>query len=125
MRFLARLTTAGGSFCVAFSMASRSTTRYGRGLRRDAGHLRQVRADVLRHSAGDGCTLADVPKTVRQIEKILRANDWTLARTVGSHRQYVHPENPNVITVPGAPGKEVATGTLSSIRRASGIKELR
>jgi len=58
----------------------------------------------------------DVPKTVRQIE---------LERTVGSHRQYVHPENPNVVTVPGAPGKQVATGTLSSIRRASGIKELR
>jgi predicted RNA binding protein YcfA (HicA-like mRNA interferase family) len=75
--------------------------------------------------AGCAYTLAGVPKTVRQVEKILRAHGWTLERTVGSHRQYVHPDNPNVVTVPGAPGKEVATGTLSSIRRASGIKELR
>jgi len=66
-----------------------------------------------------------VPKTVRQIERILRNHGWTLARSVGSHRQYVHADNPNVVTVPGAPGKQVATGTLSSIRRASGIEELR
>lgn len=66
-----------------------------------------------------------MPKTVREVEKILRKNGWTLARTVGSHRQYLHPDNPNVVTVPGAPGKELASGTLSSIRRASGIKGLR
>lgn len=66
-----------------------------------------------------------VPKTVREIEKILREHGWSLERTVGSHRQYTHPDNPNVVTVPGAPGKQVATGTLSSIRRASGIRELR
>ena len=66
-----------------------------------------------------------MPKTVRQIERILRNHGWTLARSVGSHRQYVHADNPNVVTVPGAPGKQVATGTLSSIRRASGIEELR
>ncbi len=65
-----------------------------------------------------------VPKTVREIEEILCANGGELARRVGSHRQYVHAENPNVVTVPGAPGKQVATGTLSSIRRASGIDEL-
>ena len=66
-----------------------------------------------------------MPKTVREVERILRAHGWTLARTVGSHRQFVHAGNPNVVTVPGAPGKEIATGTLSSIRRASGISELR
>lgn len=66
-----------------------------------------------------------MPKTVREIERVLRDHGWTLARTVGSHRQYVHADNPNVVTVPGTPGKQVATGTLSSIRRASGIDELR
>jgi predicted RNA binding protein YcfA (HicA-like mRNA interferase family) len=62
-----------------------------------------------------------VPETVREIEKILRANGWELARSVGSHRQYVHANDPNVVTVPGTPGKQIATGTLSSISRASGI----
>ena len=75
--------------------------------------------------AGRAYTLVGVPKTVREIEKILRAHGWTHERTVGSPRQYVHPANPTVVTVPGAPGKQVATGTLSSIRRASGIRELR
>jgi len=66
-----------------------------------------------------------VPKTVRETERILRSHGWRLARTTGSHRQWDHPANPNVVTVPGAPGKEIAPGTLSSIRRATGIKELR
>ncbi len=66
-----------------------------------------------------------VPKTVREAEKLLRKNGWTLARTVGSHRQYVHALNPNVVTIPGAPGKQIATGTLASIRRASGIDKMR
>ncbi len=66
-----------------------------------------------------------MPKTVREIEKLLRAHGWTHERTVGSHRQWTHPENPNIVTVPGVPRKQVATGTLSAIRRASGIKELR
>lgn len=70
-------------------------------------------------------TVARLPKAVREVEKLLRANGWILDRTVGSHRQFVHPDNPNVVTVPGTPGKQIATGTLSSIRRASGIKELR
>ena len=55
----------------------------------------------------------------------MRKNGWTLARTVGSHRQYVHVLNPHVVTIPGAPGKQIATGTLASIRRASGIDEMR
>jgi predicted RNA binding protein YcfA (HicA-like mRNA interferase family) len=66
-----------------------------------------------------------VPKTVRQVERILRAHGWSLERVVGSHRQYVHPNNPHLVTVPGARGKQLAPGTLASIRRASGIKELR
>jgi predicted RNA binding protein YcfA (HicA-like mRNA interferase family) len=66
-----------------------------------------------------------VPKTVRQVERMLRAHGWALARVVGSHRQYVHPDNPHVVTVPGTRGREIAPGTLASIRRTTGIRELR
>lgn len=66
-----------------------------------------------------------MPKTVRQVETILRLHGWTLQRITGSHRQWTHPDNPNVVTVPGVPGKEIAAGTLSSIRRATGIRTLR
>ncbi|MBS1869893.1 MAG: type II toxin-antitoxin system HicA family toxin [Actinobacteria bacterium] len=64
-------------------------------------------------------------KTVRQIEKILRAHGWTCERVVGSHRQWTHPDNPCVVTVPGTPGTEVPVGTLASIRRTTGIGQLR
>ena len=70
-------------------------------------------------------TVARVPKTVRQIETILRAHGWTHARTVGSHRQWVHPDNRHVVTVPGSLGKQLPVGTLASIRRTTGIRELR
>jgi predicted RNA binding protein YcfA (HicA-like mRNA interferase family) len=66
-----------------------------------------------------------VPKTVRQIERILSKHGWRCVRIAGSHRQWTHPDNPHVVTVPGSSGKLVPVGTLSSIRRASGIKELR
>ena len=72
-----------------------------------------------------GATVAAMPKTVREVQKILRSHGWILARTVGSHRQFVHPDNLNVVTVLGALGKQIAAGTLSSIRRATGLKELR
>lgn len=66
-----------------------------------------------------------MPKTVRQVERALHAHGWRLARTTGGHRHWVHPENPHLVTVSGAPGKQIASGTLSSIRRTSGIDELR
>ena len=72
-----------------------------------------------------------MPVLLSSLGRRLRSSDQSSACgnatefVVGSHRQYVHPDNPNVVTVPGPPGKQVATGTLSSIRRASGISELR
>lgn len=72
------------------------------GLENRYGRVPSIEGSNPSPSVPAGCadTLADVPKTVREIKKILRAHGWTLERTVGSHRQYVHPESPNVVTVP-------------------------
>jgi predicted RNA binding protein YcfA (HicA-like mRNA interferase family) len=38
---------------------------------------------------------------VKAVQKELSRNGWTLVRQAGSHRQYRHPENANVVTVSG------------------------
>ncbi len=60
------------------------------------------------------------PRRVRRVDEILRAHGCPLTRTVGGHRQSVHLDNPNVVTVPSHAGRRIAAGALASIRRASG-----
>jgi predicted RNA binding protein YcfA (HicA-like mRNA interferase family) len=38
---------------------------------------------------------------IKGVEKALTKNGWKLDRQAGSHRQYRHTENPNVVTVSG------------------------
>ncbi len=40
----------------------------------------------------------------------------------GSHRHFKHPKEAVVVTVPGNPGKELATGTLNAILKKAGLK---
>ncbi|MBE0611545.1 MAG: type II toxin-antitoxin system HicA family toxin [Dehalococcoidia bacterium] len=44
-----------------------------------------------------------------------------MLRTRGSHRQYVHPEKPGLVTVPGHPGDDLPAGTWSSIMKQAGL----
>jgi predicted RNA binding protein YcfA (HicA-like mRNA interferase family) len=54
--------------------------------------------------------------------KIFKDDDWHLARTKGSHRQYKHPTKPGLVTVPGKLSDDLASGTLSSILKQAGLK---
>jgi predicted RNA binding protein YcfA (HicA-like mRNA interferase family) len=67
----------------------------------------------------------DMGMKVREVTVVLERNGWVLVRQRGSHRHYRHPNVPSVVTVAGKPNTTVPPGTLGSIRRASGIKELR
>jgi predicted RNA binding protein YcfA (HicA-like mRNA interferase family) len=60
---------------------------------------------------------------VRQVIKLIARDGWRLVRTRGSHRQYKHPHKPGLVTVPGRPGDELATGTLDSILKQARLKE--
>jgi predicted RNA binding protein YcfA (HicA-like mRNA interferase family) len=51
----------------------------------------------------------------------LEKNGWTLVRVKGSHHTFKHPDFPDLVTVKH-PDKEVAKGTLSQIKRKSGMK---
>jgi len=57
----------------------------------------------------------------RDVEKALGEAGWTLARQRGSHRQYRHPENPNVVTVSGKPSHVPTPGLLADLRRKTGL----
>ena len=66
-----------------------------------------------------------MPMKVREVAAALERNGWTLVRQRGSHRHYRHPDVPFVITLAGKASTTVPPGTLGSIRRTSGLEELR
>jgi predicted RNA binding protein YcfA (HicA-like mRNA interferase family) len=61
----------------------------------------------------------------REVRSALEAAGWMLVRRRGSHEIWGHPEKSDRIVVAGKGSATVPAGTLASIRRASGIEELR
>lgn len=66
-----------------------------------------------------------MPTKVKEVIAILEDNGWTLARQSGSHRTYKHPDRPFLVTVSGRANGHLPAGILASLRRTSGIEELR
>ena len=59
---------------------------------------------------------------ISEILRLLKDDGWTLARTKGSHRQFVHPIKSGTVTVSGKASDELASGTLNSILKQAGLK---
>ena len=57
----------------------------------------------------------------REVIKAIEAAGWFEVRQAGSHKQFRHPEQPGIVTVPH-PNSDLAIGTLKSIERQSGVK---
>jgi predicted RNA binding protein YcfA (HicA-like mRNA interferase family) len=66
-----------------------------------------------------------VAKKVCEVIAILEAHGWTQVRQRGSHRQYKHSDSEYVVTIAGKSSATIPIGQLNSIRRNTGIKELR
>jgi len=62
---------------------------------------------------------------VHQVVQLLLKDGWQLIATRGSHRQFRHPTKPGRVTVPGKPSDDLAKGTLNSILKQSGLKDVR
>jgi predicted RNA binding protein YcfA (HicA-like mRNA interferase family) len=62
-----------------------------------------------------------MPRKVRDVIKLIEADGWQLARTRGSHRQYVHATKPGVVTIPGKLGADLPIGTERSILKQAGM----
>jgi len=59
--------------------------------------------------------------TVREAIKLIEDDGWYLARQKGSHRQFMHPNKPGLVTVSGHPPKVLAPKTVKSILRQAGL----
>jgi predicted RNA binding protein YcfA (HicA-like mRNA interferase family) len=79
---------------------------------------------------GDGLSGATpivdlVPKKYRDVRKALLDAGWEPVRMRGSHEVWAHPDREARIDVAGKDSDTVPVGTLGSIRKASGLKDLR
>ena len=62
-----------------------------------------------------------MPK-VRDAIRIVERDGWRHVRTRGSHRQFLHPEKPGKVTIPGRPGDDLPPGTWQSIQEQAGLR---
>jgi mRNA interferase HicA len=68
----------------------------------------------------------DVAKKYRDVKRILRRAGWKRLRTEGSHETWRHADGRRVVVAAGGKSNDdVPVGTLASIRRSTGIEELR
>lgn len=56
---------------------------------------------------------------------MLNDDGWYLVATQGSHRQFKHPTKAGRVTVPGKPRDDLPLGTLNSILRQAGLKQIK
>lgn len=70
-------------------------------------------------------TVASVPKSYGEVRKALVSAGWQSIRQHGSHEVWAHPDRRQRIVVAGKNRDTVPVGTLGSIRKATGLKELR
>jgi predicted RNA binding protein YcfA (HicA-like mRNA interferase family) len=63
-----------------------------------------------------------MPMKVREVIRSLQNHGWVELRSKGSHKQFRHPDQALVITVPGNEGRELAPGTLNAILKKAGLK---
>ena len=61
----------------------------------------------------------------REVRTALQAAGWVAIRHRGSHEVWAKPGQPGRVIVAGKDGDSVPAGTLSSIRRATGLEQLR
>ena len=62
---------------------------------------------------------------VREVIQHLNREGWILVITEGSHRQFKHPTKPGRVTVSGSLGDDMPKGTLASVKRQAGLKDVK
>lgn len=66
-----------------------------------------------------------VAKKYKAVRNALTDAGWSVVRQSGSHEVWAHPDRDQRIVVAGKDNDTVPVGTLGSIRRASGLEQLR
>ena len=73
-------------------------------------------------TVGEQIYLRTVPLKVAEVIKILERDGWTLRRMTGSHRHFVHPHKPGLVTVAGRPSATLKPKTEASILKQAGLR---
>jgi predicted RNA binding protein YcfA (HicA-like mRNA interferase family) len=64
-----------------------------------------------------------VPMKISEVISLLERDGWVLKRVTGSHRHFVHPSKPGLVTVAGKPSATLKPKTESSILRQAGLRK--
>ena len=62
-----------------------------------------------------------MPIKISEIIRLLEADGCRLKRTTGSHRHFVHPSKPGLVTVAGKPSATLKPKTEASILKQAGL----
>jgi len=66
-----------------------------------------------------------MPKKFREVRQILKRRGWKRIRQAGSHETWINPEGTRTVTIAGKDSDTMQAGTLASVRRATGMDDLR
>jgi predicted RNA binding protein YcfA (HicA-like mRNA interferase family) len=64
-----------------------------------------------------------MPMKVREVIRRLEEDGWMLKRVTGSHRHYVHPLKPGLVTVAGKLSATLKPKTEASILKQAGLQK--
>ena len=56
---------------------------------------------------------------------MIEMDGWYVVQSKGSHRQYKHPAKKGRVTIAGHPNDDLGPGTLNSILKQAGLKEVK
>lgn len=62
-----------------------------------------------------------MPKTAKEMEKIICKDGWKYVSSTGSHRQYKHPVKPGKVTIPFH-GGDLDIKIENAIKKQAGLK---
>ncbi|HEY7146550.1 MAG TPA: type II toxin-antitoxin system HicA family toxin [Streptosporangiaceae bacterium] len=68
-------------------------------------------------------TASRVPMKISEIIVLLERDGWRLKRVSGSHRHFMHPVKPGLVTVAGKPSATLKPKTEASILRQAGLRK--
>lgn len=66
-----------------------------------------------------------MPMKYKEVREILRKRGWRRIRQSGSHETWLGPDGSATVTIAGKDSDTMQAGTLASIRRTTGMKDLR
>ena len=62
---------------------------------------------------------------IRKVIELIERDGWYLARAKGDHKQYKHHFKEGLVTISGHLNDDITKGTLHSIIKQAGLKEIK